>query len=215
MKKGFTLIEALVVIAILLILAALLYPIFARQRENPRHSSCSSNLKQIGLGLAQYTQDYDDLYPRAAMQIESSHKTKLYPDGVYGWADVLQPYLKSTLIYHCPGETQGWPDNSQPQKSGYTDYWYNSRLAEINATKIQNPNSVISSGDGNDGSDLTNSTYSYDSLPDAWIKSQESPAYRHLDTANYLFADGHVKNIPPKNVSIEKPDGKNRTFRIQ
>src|SRR5687768_5924591 len=61
--KGFTLIELLVVIAIIAILAAILFPVFARARENARRSSCQSNLKQIGLGFAQYTQDYDEKMP--------------------------------------------------------------------------------------------------------------------------------------------------------
>jgi type II secretory pathway pseudopilin PulG len=53
----------LVVIAIIAILAAILFPVFARARENARRSSCASNLKQIGLALAQYAQDYDERMP--------------------------------------------------------------------------------------------------------------------------------------------------------
>ena len=62
-KRGFTLIELLVVIAIIAILAAILFPVFARARENARRASCASNLKQIGLGLMQYVQDYDEGHP--------------------------------------------------------------------------------------------------------------------------------------------------------
>ncbi len=62
-KSAFTLIELLVVIAIIAILAAILFPVFARARENARRSSCTSNLKQIGLGIIQYAQDYDEKYP--------------------------------------------------------------------------------------------------------------------------------------------------------
>src|SRR5471032_2605405 len=60
---GFTLIEILVVIAIIAILAAILFPAFARARENARRASCQSNLKQIGIGMTQYCQDYDERLP--------------------------------------------------------------------------------------------------------------------------------------------------------
>ena len=67
-KKGFTLIELLVVIAIIAILAAILFPVFARARENARRSSCQSNHKQIALGILQYTGDYDDTLPPVAYE---------------------------------------------------------------------------------------------------------------------------------------------------
>ena len=59
-KRGFTLIELLVVIAIIALLAAILFPVFARARGNARRTSCLSGMKQIALGMMQYTQDYDE-----------------------------------------------------------------------------------------------------------------------------------------------------------
>ncbi|WP_395145752.1 prepilin-type N-terminal cleavage/methylation domain-containing protein, partial [Armatimonas sp.] len=64
-KRAFTLIELLVVIAIIAILAAILFPVFAQAREKARQTSCLSNQKQIGLGVMQYVQDYDETYPTA------------------------------------------------------------------------------------------------------------------------------------------------------
>ena len=62
-RIAFTLIELLVVIAIIAILAAILFPVFARARENARRAGCQSNLKQIALGFLQYAQDYDERLP--------------------------------------------------------------------------------------------------------------------------------------------------------
>jgi len=62
-SKGFTLIELLVVIAIIAILAAILFPVFAQAREQARTISCLSNMKQIGLSVKMYAQDYDEEFP--------------------------------------------------------------------------------------------------------------------------------------------------------
>lgn len=88
--RAFTLIELLVVIAIIALLAAILFPVFGRARANARRSSCASNLKQLGLASLQYSQDYDEMFVRAAN------------GGVSGWAGRLYPYVKNTQIYICP-----------------------------------------------------------------------------------------------------------------
>lgn len=102
-RQGFTLIELLVVIAIIAILAAILFPVFARARENARRASCQSNLKQIGLGLIQYAQDYDEGTPI----ISDTGPNPRY--GRYAgttWLDQIYPYVKSYQIYVCPSATR-------------------------------------------------------------------------------------------------------------
>src|SRR4028119_825727 len=92
--RGFTLIELLVVIAIIAILASILFPVFARARENARRSSCQSNLKQIGLGILQYVQDYDERYkPSSGISY------------AYSWHTLIQPYVKSAQLFSCPSNT--------------------------------------------------------------------------------------------------------------
>ena len=124
--SAFTLIELLVVIAILAILAAILFPVFARARENARRSSCQSNLKQISLGVIQYTQDYDERYPSALSNL-------LNQGGPFGWADAIQPYTKSDQILQCPSETHRGSLSPNPATGatqvGYTDYMYNGALS--------------------------------------------------------------------------------------
>jgi len=96
-KKAFTLIELLVVIAIISILASILFPVFARARENARRASCLSNLKQIGIGVMMYVQDYDETYPAS----------KNYVTGD-SWYNIVQPYIKSEQVFICPN---GYTDN--------------------------------------------------------------------------------------------------------
>lgn len=97
-RPGFTLIELLVVIAIIGILAAILFPVFARARENARRASCESNLKQIGLGLLQYTQDYDEKLTRAHYGGNGPSDAVLK----YKWMDAIYPYVKSEEVFNCP-----------------------------------------------------------------------------------------------------------------
>jgi prepilin-type N-terminal cleavage/methylation domain-containing protein/prepilin-type processing-associated H-X9-DG protein len=99
-RTGFTLIELLVVIAIIAILAAILFPVFGRARESARRASCSSNLKQINLGILQYVQDYDGKYP---INYQWPQVSLYYTGwGAYAtWMYVTYPYVKSTQLYKC------------------------------------------------------------------------------------------------------------------
>jgi prepilin-type N-terminal cleavage/methylation domain-containing protein/prepilin-type processing-associated H-X9-DG protein len=190
-NKGFTLIELLVVIAIIAILASILFPVFARARENARRSSCQSNLKQIALGIAQYTQDYDEKFP---MRYSSVLLAAAPADQVYasGWAAVIQPYVKSTQLFQCPSEPTG-PDAGFNAGDAVNDYGYNLSLGNINTSTslaaLNFPSVTIMNFDFY----ARNATSGFfdNSIDPASTK-------RHLDGANYSFADGHVKWYRPE-----------------
>lgn len=214
--KAFTLIELLVVIAIIAILASILFPVFARARENARRASCQSNLKQIALGVMMYGQDYDERMP-----VVKGADANISVSNPFGWADALQPYLKSTQIFQCPSDSVGPPSGAlsyenQVKSPSYSDYWINYQATDVSQAAFDAPSMTILLGDGLGYTDPINitatngfkgtsrntATSKYDSSGGAKMsvnpctgtgKAQFRDSLKHLDGANFAFADGHVK----------------------
>ncbi|MDR3708917.1 MAG: DUF1559 domain-containing protein [Capsulimonadaceae bacterium] len=95
-RSAFTLIELLIVIAIIAIIAGILFPVFATAREKARQTACLSNLKQIGLAVIQYEQDFDECGP-------DGNGTR--NNCSMGWAGQIYPFVKSTAVFICPSDT--------------------------------------------------------------------------------------------------------------
>jgi len=168
-KNAFTWWQALIVLGGMALLAAIVFPYFGRARECCQKPSCQSNLKQIGLGVKQYIQDYDGKFP-------------ILNSGQDGWMNVIMPYVKSTFIFQCPTE--------QNNSVNGIDYFYNSQLSGLEERKLPNIERTIMNGDGI-GNGPPN--FGLSEFPKAWVTDTNSPAWSHSGGANYAFADGHVK----------------------
>lgn len=111
-KRGFTLIELLVVIAIIAILAAILFPVFAQARDKARQAACLSNSKQMGMGIAMYTQDYDEVLPIGGRGLNAGEPGATTPNR---WDKLIMPYVKNGTagnnlrglngMWTCPSRT--------------------------------------------------------------------------------------------------------------
>lgn len=174
MRRGFTLIELLIVITIMAILAALVFPVFARARESARATVCTSNARQICFALLLYAQDYDDTFPAGFT---------IYLGPPY-WDDLIEPYLKSPQILVCPSNARISP--SSPRS--YSMAWVVHETRDLSA--FQNPSGTLMVGDGN-GVDWT--MY----YPSIWPMQAGNfdPIPRHHGTAVFGFVDGHVKRL--------------------
>lgn len=196
MKRGFTLLEFIFVAMSLAILAAILFPAFA-PRDEPDHrwSQCQTNLKNIGLGFAQYLQDSNDTFPAV------TNGTK----NPAGWTDALLPYVKSNQVFACPAAKRP-AGVALSCEARHFDFWMNAGLARRERAAVEGPANTLLAGDGDDVAGVTGAHYGINSFPAAWLGNLDGPLYRHLrygETAgaNYGFADYHVKWLPVRDLA--------------
>jgi len=215
------LIELLVVIGIISILAAILFPVFARARENARRASCMSNVKQISLGFMMYNQDYDEKLP----PVNQSYPTggEVSPSGNVGptgsssfltWMDLLYPYVKSFQVFNCPSASTGIYKGIY--SSGSVTYGYNeAALGSIGSVACNassagcginlNGASIAAVDDASGTILITDSKYYIVGPGDgtgpcgstgtgtSWGQYSSCVQDRHLGTIVCDFVDGHVK----------------------
>jgi prepilin-type N-terminal cleavage/methylation domain-containing protein/prepilin-type processing-associated H-X9-DG protein len=195
---GFTLIEMLIVVAIIGLLAAILFPVFGRVRENARRTSCLSNLKQLTLAISLYTQDNDEYLPS-------------YLNNNVPWWDQCKSYIKSTQVLQCPSRpginiAYGWNYTgwtaSTPADFGLGHILPdtgNARNAPVLVGRVQDPSQMFMIGDGrattgsNNGNfPADNSNYAASFIGPGADLSYASTTV-HLEGMNMGYVDGHVK----------------------
>ncbi|MGQ9462008.1 MAG: prepilin-type N-terminal cleavage/methylation domain-containing protein [Candidatus Fervidibacter sp.] len=194
MRRGFTLIELLVVIAIIAVLAAILFPVYSRAREKARAITCISNMKQQGLAMLQYVNDYDGFFMPFPL-----------------WKSRLDPYMTNRELWKCP---------SRPQLPWYYGHGVNigclhgsilvqgisNQTVGAHEALIAQPAQKIAAVEWdrcNAGAPVGPPGLFHGGATCYWAVCRI-----HLDGSNLLFADGHVKWLKPEHYhsNAEKAD---------
>jgi prepilin-type processing-associated H-X9-DG protein len=179
-----------VVVVIIAVLTAILFsgPTRSQHAGYDRRSLCQSYLKQVSLGMLQYVEDYDGVFPLVSLN----------PEG--HWVRLLRPYVKDKDLFRCP--------SAKGKVREATDYFFNGHLVQLE-NKIPFPSSTLMFGYGQADSPQN---YTLVNLSQEWRQNYGSPSFRHIETANYAFVDGHVKPLKPHQVTIDPPGPSVFTF---
>lgn len=189
--RGFTLVEILVVVAIIMILAAILLPVLSLVRERGRAAVCLSNLRQLGLAMQLYTED-SGKYPVSTADLQPPNPMS------YGWGLKLMSYVKDRAVYRCPSapaldEPVYVIDGNdripiQNDHAGFTSYAMNVNAYGLAPQSIRVPSQFILLLDSQTNTSLSETN---GNMPKFMLEQIS----RHAGMINFYFADGHAKPL--------------------
>lgn len=180
-RRGFTLVELLVVMAVLALLAALLAPTLARCRRAAQRRVCATNLYQIGLALGMYLDDNDGVFPIGAYR----HGLSRYQWNV-SWHNELNGNLRSRKLLFCPLAAPG----SSYRTSYGCNPWISRWWRAIGLAQVDAPDQTVYAAEKAD-----HDWCAYPPSARAW-RAYKPLAARHDDSLLLLFCDGHVRALP-------------------
>lgn len=155
-REGFTLVELLVVIAIIIILAAILFPIFAKAREKAQQTRCINNLKQIGVAIEMYEDDYEGGIMPISIKVVTPGQEATQGSWGSFWQDLANPYLKQLKkgssggqaagqgeVFQCPSAPKEDASQGTQWQMG-KDYGYNPYLRNtITQALVKSPSLTL------------------------------------------------------------------------
>ena len=212
-SRKFTLVELIVVIAIIAILAGMLLPAVSKARESARQSCCINNTRQINLAMSQYIDDYKDTIPYVSTGSYTPPNTVSY------WSEKFQDYIKNTDILRCPTMTRTLYATSSVGHP-LCDYGRNFSHLSTSPSHTQPGSQVINLRDVRHPAEvleLVDSIANHATHDDTWLvycplcstttaTQLKNVDVRHHGSANVTFWDGHVE--PMKRSEIQT-DAKN------
>lgn len=199
-RGAFTLLELLVVVAIVAVLAGVLAPVLSKITVSSRNVQCQNQLRQIGAAMITHAGDHNGLLPTAGAVVP--YRTVDPDTGLPGWTEQLEPYLGTDRkIFVCPSSHILLPNNAQYSyfmacRAAYVEN--GNRFAPVRLSRIQAASKFFLAGDV-----VSNTVFSDRAAIDA-DKSDElsnpgfSPMTKpfHGKKTNLVFADGHVGAFP-------------------
>jgi len=193
---AFTLIELLVAIAIIAILAAVLFPVFAQARARARQIHCASNTRQLALGVLMYAQDNDDTLPPTAY---SPGGGKDDNTNEVLWPALVQPYLKNQQIRLCPADSRAKLCSYGLNELAFSDLTDENHPPVRPLASFQTSSDTVMLGEVGTGDDFrTDRPDRYKLVAPGSALNDEAdarPAARHFERVNLAFMDGHQRPL--------------------